>query len=169
MTPARKILLASLVAPSATTLVAIVFLLIPRLAGRVTWDVSSEGLELASEALLWLLGISYALCYTAGIPIYLVLRRLGWRTRRAYMGGAALMGIAGWLEFIVVMLAWAAVLGPEKFQIGVHMIWKEHGLLDQHNLVGALAIGLIFTPIGLAFWLITRPDISDRGGGANAR
>jgi hypothetical protein len=161
MMPARKMLLASLVAPSATTLVAIVFLLIPRLAGEVTWDVTSEGLELALEALLGLLAVSYALCYTVGIPIYLVLRRLGWRTRRAYMGGAALMGLAGWFEFIVVMLAWGAFLGPERFQIGIHMLWKEHGMLDQHNLVGALAIGLIFTPIGLAFWLITRPDLAD--------
>jgi hypothetical protein len=161
MLPARKILLASLVAPSATTLAAIIALLIPRLAGKVSWDVTSEGLALAVEALLGLLGVSYALSYTVGIPIYLVLRRLRWRTRRAYMGGAALMGLAGWLEFIVVMLAWGAVLGPEKFQIGFHMLWKEHGLLDQHNVGGALAIGLIFTPIGLVFWLITRPDLSD--------
>lgn len=161
MTPDRKILLAGLVAPSATTLMAVVFLLIPRLAGQVTWHVTTEGLELAVESLLGLLGVSYALCYTVGIPIYVVLRRLGWRTRRAYMGGAALMGLAGWLEFIVVMLAWGTVLDPKRFEIGIHLIWKEHGLLDPHNLVGAMAIGLIFTPIGLTFWLITRPDLAD--------
>jgi hypothetical protein len=154
-------LLASLVAPSATTLVAIIFLLIPRLAGNATLDVTSEGLKLAVEVLLGILGVSYALSYTVGIPIYLVLRRRGWRTRGAYMSGAALMGVAGYLEFIVVMLAWAAFLGPERLQIGIHLIWRSHSLLDPHNFVGALAIGLVFTPIGLAFWLITRPDLSD--------
>jgi hypothetical protein len=161
MTPARRILLAGLVAPSATTLVAIIFLLIPRLAGSDTLEVTPEGLKLAVEALLGILAISYALSYTVGIPIYLVLRRRGWRTRGAYMGAAALMGVAGYLEFIVVTLAWAAFLGAERFQIGIHLLWGEHSLLDPHNFVGAMAIGLIFTPIGLAFWLITRPDLSD--------
>jgi hypothetical protein len=159
MTPARRMLLAGLVAPSATTLVAIIFLLIPRLAGNATQAVTPEGLKLAAEALLGILAVSYAVSYTAGIPIYLVLRRRGWRTRGAYMGAAALLGVAGYLEFIVVMLAWAAFLGAERFQIGI-LLWREHGLLDPHNFVGAMAIGLIFTPIGLAFWLIARPDLS---------
>lgn len=70
------------------------------------------------------------------------------------------MGVAGYFALIPVILIWSAALGSEKFQAILDLTWSKHGLLDPHVLIGATAISIIFTPIGLMFWLIERPDRS---------
>lgn len=67
---ARRTLLAILIAPSATTLVAIIFWVIELLDGHSKFDPTSQGFKSNVETLLVILGTCYALSYTVGIPIY---------------------------------------------------------------------------------------------------
>jgi hypothetical protein len=142
--PARRTWLAILVAPSALMLLL--------LAGQL---IADHGVPRFSAAMLWLAGVSYALSYTVGIPIYLLARRLGWRTRAAYVGGGFLIGAAA----VVVLDALELILPPlhpESLTAHAYAPWTHPADL----LGGPIAIGLLTMPIGLLFWLIARPDRS---------
>jgi hypothetical protein len=139
MIPAHRVLLAMLVAPSATLL----FMLGAQFFLR--GHLSTATLEHK-----WIfLGASYALSYTVGMPIYLLARRRAWQTAFAYMGGGFLIGVTAILTCLVLLLAWDVFSG---------------NLTNGFALLGlipfAIAIGFLTTPIGLLFWLIERPDRS---------
>jgi hypothetical protein len=155
--PTRRTWLAILVAPSATALVTIIFMLVPLLDGHSNLDLTGRGVRLFVLAVL---GGSYALSYTLGVPIYWLARRRDWRMASAYMGGAFLMGPAAFPVMVVMGLIWAAILGPDRFWGAVHAVSDGHGLHGIHWALGVVPFGLLTMPIGLLFWLIARPDRS---------
>jgi hypothetical protein len=147
MTQARRTLLAALIAPLATTLL----MLLPQLTGSGQLDLGTQNAKVVA---LLILGASYALSYTFGVPIYLFARRRYWRTWRAYIGGAFLMGLAAYPTVVLVLLTYAGLFYPEKLLEEVRLFSNIHVWF------APLWIGLLSTPIGLLFWVIVRPDRS---------
>ncbi|HEX6842523.1 MAG TPA: hypothetical protein VF113_13385 [Stellaceae bacterium] len=140
--PRHRTLLAILIAPSGTTLLVLVGAWLARLS------VADGGPHRPHDysSLLWLAAISYALSYTAGIPVFLLARRLGWRTWRAHLAAGFLIGVVAVLLLGMVDLIFPAATSAH---------------LSPAQLLGAAAgIGILTQPIGLLYWLVARPDRS---------
>jgi hypothetical protein len=130
------------VAPSATGIFWLGLLLLGH--GRLTWYVI--------DVIAWAMVGSYLLSYTFGIPFYLLARRRRWRTAGAYIWGAYLMGAAA-----ITVLALFFEVFPSAGRPPIPLNANTPIFL----LGSAALIGLMSSPIGFIFWLITRPDRSE--------
>jgi hypothetical protein len=157
VTRSYRTLLAILLAPSALALVATILRVLAILFGDSALKLPDgyDGLFL-----LGLLGVSYAVSYTIGVPIYLLIRRRGWRSRGAYLGGSFIMGFAVLQAAVGIGLIISAFFGADRFWAALGALQNGH-LHGLHWLVAPTLVGVVTMPIGLLFWLIARPDRSD--------
>jgi hypothetical protein len=161
MAQTLRLWLAILIAPSAPMLLLLLIFLIDPTDSS---DTGKAGVTRYSTEtiLLTLWGMCYTLSYLVGLPLYLLARRLGVRTWPVYTVGAYFMGFAALPVFGIILVLCAVTLPPGESLPAATIALNTFDLPTPF-------LGLPLAPIGLLFWLITRPDRSTQAAAANTK
>jgi hypothetical protein len=91
---------------------------------------------------------AYGAALLVGIPLYLVLRRMGWHGPAMLALCGALIGVGSWMFFLFVFPMLTG--GPSK---DLREVFANLGVFDF-----LILPALLGAASGLLFWLIARPD-----------
>jgi len=105
------------------------------------------------DALFYLAVFGYPVVLGVGVPIHLVLRRLGWSGGFVYLGAGALAAIIGEVLYGIGLTIWDAKPSPEPLMARLRDTIAF--LAEAPEL--AVIIGACGALAALAFWLMTAP------------